>query len=59
MAKKKIFSTIVRHKQPNVVKIDLFEIERRIRKPSLPGTKLHKSKKVYSRKRKHPKNEEG
>ncbi|MDD5438080.1 MAG: hypothetical protein PHC70_02965 [Patescibacteria group bacterium] len=56
MAKKKAQPTSLKRKAPNTVKIDVFALERKIRRPSLPSSKLHKNKKVYSRKSKHPKN---
>ncbi|MBU0540082.1 hypothetical protein KKF59_03230 [Patescibacteria group bacterium] len=38
-----------------VVRISVRDIEKKIRKPHAPPTKIHVSKKTYRRKPKHPK----
>lgn len=39
----------------NLISVDMREIERKIRRPGVPVTRVHRSKKAYSRKLKHPK----
>jgi len=57
MPKSKIHTVQAPKDGQNVVMVDVREIERRIRRPGVPGVRIHRSKKAYSRKQKHPKND--
>ncbi|MFA6161503.1 MAG: hypothetical protein WCT54_04615 [Patescibacteria group bacterium] len=41
--------------QKTILTINQREIEKKIRKTAAPASRLHKNKKAYSRKTKHPK----
>lgn len=55
MAKSKTHVVQGPKKANNVILVDMREIERKIRRPGVPVTRVHHSKKAYSRKLKHPK----
>lgn len=58
MGKKKFFETKPKKDDEMVIKINPFEIERKIRKPLPPPSRFHKDKSKYSRKQKHKKSGE-
>ncbi|MBD3281260.1 hypothetical protein GF391_00755 [Candidatus Uhrbacteria bacterium] len=57
MSKQKTHDTSAVNKSDNeIIEINPFEIEKRIRKPLPPPSKLHKDKSKYTRKQKHKRN---
>jgi len=39
----------------NLISLDVREMDRKVRKSGVPVTRVHRSKKAYNRKLKHPK----
>ncbi|MCR4279032.1 MAG: hypothetical protein NUV81_04005 [bacterium] len=58
MPKIKIHVLQPKKKPPNVIRLNVRDIEKKIRKPHAPATKIHASKKQYQRKSNRPKMED-
>ncbi|MEK7655094.1 MAG: hypothetical protein AAB386_00215 [Patescibacteria group bacterium] len=57
MPKSRSYATKPEKGRRIVVRFNVRDIEKKIRKPYAPTTKVHVSKKTYRRKAKHPKND--
>lgn len=57
MGKAKTYDIKPEKNRRTIIRIDIREVEKKIRKPHAPPTKTHASKKRYRRKPKHPKQE--
>lgn len=58
MAKKKAQPVHIKEPVNNIIALSVRKIEKKIRKPQPPTSRLHKVKVKYSRKSKHPLKEE-
>ena len=58
MPKSKSHTVVTHQVEKLVIEIDQKAIDHKVRRPSVPGTRLHRNKTQYTRKHKHPKKTE-
>lgn len=58
MPKQRSYNAAKTKNRKNVIRINVRDIEKKIRKPHAPPAKVELSKKAYTRKKKHPKRAE-